>query len=82
MPNTEKYAKYDAAEFLRTPAEIRQFLEIVFEENQDDPATIAAAIGAAPGHMGWFGQRRRPALLEKASTRPFPKAAIPVSPTS
>jgi probable addiction module antidote protein len=47
MPNTEKYAKYDAAEFLRTPEEIQQFLEIVFEESQDDPAAIAAAIGEA-----------------------------------
>lgn len=47
MPHKEKFAKYDAADFLRTPAEIQEYLEIVFEENPDDPAVIAVAIGAA-----------------------------------
>lgn len=46
-PMAEKFSKYDAAEFLRTREEIRQFLEIVFEENRDDHVVIANAIGAA-----------------------------------
>jgi probable addiction module antidote protein len=77
MPSTEKYAKYDAAEFLRTPEEIQQFLEIVFEENQDDPATIAAAIGAATRAYGMVRTAKETGLTREGLYKAFSETGNP-----
>ncbi len=77
MPSAEKCAKYDAAEFLRTPEEIRQFLEIVFEENQDDPATIAAAIGAATRAHGMVKTARETGLTREGLYTAFSETGNP-----
>lgn len=51
----DKYAPYDPADYLRTPEEIREYLEIVFEENPDEPAVVLAAIAAAARAHGKVG---------------------------
>jgi probable addiction module antidote protein len=77
MPNTEKYVKYDAAEFLRTPEEIRQFLEIVFEENPDDPTTIAAAIGAAARAHGMVKTAKETGITREGLYKAFSETGNP-----
>lgn len=77
MPNTEKYEKYDAAEFLRTPEEIQQFLEIVFEENQGDPAVIAAAIGAATRAHGMMRTAKETGLTREGLYKAFSATGNP-----
>ncbi|MGE0004399.1 MAG: addiction module antidote protein [Parvibaculaceae bacterium] len=77
MPNAEKYARYDAAEFLRSPAEIQQFLEIVFEENQDDPAAIAAAIGAATRAHGMIRTAKETGLTREGLYKAFSESGNP-----
>jgi probable addiction module antidote protein len=76
MP-TERYAKYDAAEFLRTPDEVRQFLEIVFEENPDDPATIAAAIGAAARAHGMVKTAKETGITREGLYKAFSETGNP-----
>lgn len=77
MSNSEKYAKYDAAEFLRTPEEIQQFLEIVFEENQDAPAVIAAAIGAATRAHGMMRTAKETGLTREGLYKAFSETGNP-----
>lgn len=77
MSNTEKYAKYDAAEFLRTPEEIRQFLEIVFEENPDNPTVIATAIGAATRAHGMMKTAKETGLTREGLYKAFSETGNP-----
>ena len=41
----EKFSRWDAADHLRTTAQIAAYLEACMEEGGDDPAFIAAALG-------------------------------------
>jgi probable addiction module antidote protein len=41
----EKFTRWDAADHLRTKAQIAAYLEACMEEGGDDPAFIAAALG-------------------------------------
>ena len=77
MVHSEKYAKYDAAEFLRTPEEIQQFLEIVFEENPDDPTVIAAAIGAATRAHGMVKTAKETGLTREGLYKAFSETGNP-----
>ena len=43
--NTEHFNPFDAAEYLRSPADIAAYLEATIEESGDDPAVIARALG-------------------------------------
>lgn len=42
----EENGIFDAADYLRTPADAAAYLEAVLEESGDDPAVIARALGA------------------------------------
>lgn len=43
---TEQHGAFDAADYLRTPADAAAYLEAVLEEAGDDPAVITRALGA------------------------------------
>lgn len=50
---TEKFARYDSANYLRTPEEVAEYLLAAFEEGGDDAAYMAHVIGvAARAHGG------------------------------
>lgn len=40
-----KYSKYDTVDFLETEEDILAYFDAVMEENSDDPALIAKALG-------------------------------------
>jgi probable addiction module antidote protein len=48
----EKFTKYEAADYLKTPEDVATYLELCFEEAQGDPAIIAAALGTAARACG------------------------------
>ena len=41
----ETFSRYDAADYLKTDADMAAYLEACLEEAPDDPAVIAAALG-------------------------------------
>jgi probable addiction module antidote protein len=41
----EKFSSYDTADYLKSPADIRAYLEACMEEAGDDPVYIAVALG-------------------------------------
>ena len=50
---TERFSRYDSAEYLKTPADIAEYLIAAFEEAGDDAAYMAHVIGvAARAHGG------------------------------
>jgi probable addiction module antidote protein len=49
---TIKTAKFDAAEHLKTPEDIAAFIDAVIEEDGDDAAFIAKALGVAARAKG------------------------------
>lgn len=42
---TEKFSRYDSAEYLKTEEDIHAYIEAVMEEGGDDPAFITHALG-------------------------------------
>lgn len=49
----EKFARYDSAEYLKTPDEVAEYLVAAFEDGGDDAAYMAHVIGiAARAHGG------------------------------
>lgn len=49
----EKFARYDSAEYLKTPEEVAEYLVAAFEDGGDDAAYMAHVIGiAARAHGG------------------------------
>lgn len=53
MKNKEvTFAPYDTAEFLRTPQEIADYLETVFEEYGTDSRAVVRALGTAARAVG------------------------------
>ena len=48
----EKISDYNAADYLHTPEDVAEYLELCFEEAQGDPAVIAAALGNAARASG------------------------------
>jgi probable addiction module antidote protein len=49
----EKFARYDSADYLRTPEDVVEYLIAAFEEAGDDSAYMAHVIGnAARAHGG------------------------------
>jgi probable addiction module antidote protein len=49
---TVKTSRFDPAEHLQTPEDIAAFLEAAIEEDGDDPAFIARALGVAARAKG------------------------------
>jgi probable addiction module antidote protein len=50
---TEKFARYDSADYLKTPEDVAEYLLAAFEEGGDDAAYMAHVIGiAARAHGG------------------------------
>ncbi len=45
-PSDAEHGAFDAADYLRTPADAAAYLEAVVEEAGDDPAVLARALGA------------------------------------
>jgi probable addiction module antidote protein len=48
----EKISDYNAADYLKTPEDVAEYLEMCFEEAQGDPDVIAAALGNAARASG------------------------------
>ena len=50
---TERFARYDSADYLKTPEDVAEYLTAAFEEGGDDAAYMAHVIGvAARAHGG------------------------------
>tara|TARA_R110000850_G_scaffold142587_1_gene264617 strand:+ start:163 stop:462 length:300 start_codon:yes stop_codon:yes gene_type:complete len=45
MIKSEGFSRYDSADYLRSEEDIRNYLEAVMEEGQEDPAYLAKALG-------------------------------------
>jgi len=43
--NNEEFSRYDSADYLQSDADIAEYLAAVMEEEGDDPAYIARALG-------------------------------------
>ncbi len=43
--NSEKFSRYDSADYLKTDEDIAGYLEAAMEEGWDDPAFVAHALG-------------------------------------
>ena len=49
----EKFARYDSADYLKTPEDVAEYLVAAFEDGSDDAAYMAHVIGiAARAHGG------------------------------
>ena len=55
----EGFARFDAADYLRTPADAAAYLEAALEESGDDPAVVARAVGtsARAGHLSELARK-------------------------
>ncbi len=50
---TERFSRYDSADYLKTPDEVAEYLIVAFEEAGDDASYMAHVIGvAARAHGG------------------------------
>jgi probable addiction module antidote protein len=50
---TERFARYDSADYLKSPEDVAEYLTAAFEEGGDDAAYMAHVIGvAARAHGG------------------------------
>lgn len=49
---TLKLSPFDAADYLKTPEDMRDYLEACMEEGGDDPAFIAQALGVVARAQG------------------------------
>ncbi|HCN63624.1 MAG TPA: putative addiction module antidote protein [Pseudomonas sp.] len=63
---TEKFTRWDSAEFLKTEEDIGYYLEACMEEAGDDPAFIAKALGTIARARG-MSQVARDAGLSRES---------------
>jgi probable addiction module antidote protein len=63
---TEKFTRWDSAEFLKTEEDIGYYLETCMEEAGDDPAFIAKALGTIARARG-MSQVARDAGLSRES---------------
>jgi probable addiction module antidote protein len=58
----EKFARYDSADYLKTPEDVAEYVVAAFEDGGDDAAYMAHVIGiAARVHGGMTKLSRRPA---------------------
>ncbi|MCU1756794.1 addiction module antidote protein [Pseudomonas helleri] len=63
---TEKFTRWDSAEFLKTEEDIGYYLEACMEEAGDDPAFLAKALGTIARARG-MSQVARDAGLSRES---------------
>ena len=63
---TLKTSRFDAADYLDTPEQIAAYLELVLEEDGDDPAFIQKALGVAARAKG-MAELARAADMDRAS---------------
>ncbi len=61
MPRT-RTSKFDAADFLRTPADMAAYLEATFAESGDDPRAVVRALGTIARAKGMTSIARRAGL--------------------
>lgn len=57
--STEEFARFDGANYLRTPADAAAYLEAALEDSGDDPAAVALALGtiARSGNLSELARR-------------------------
>lgn len=46
-PKTERFTRYDSADYLKTPEDVAEYLIAAFEEGRADAAYMAHVIGIA-----------------------------------
>ena len=61
----EKISDYNAADYLKTPEDVAEYLELCFEEAQGDPSVIAAALGNAARASGMSQVARETGLTRE-----------------
>ena len=57
--STEEFDRFDGADYLRTPVDAAEYLEVALEESGDDPAAVARALGniARSGNLSELARR-------------------------
>ncbi|MES3000221.1 MAG: addiction module antidote protein [Pseudomonadota bacterium] len=61
----EKISDYNAGDYLKTPEDVAEYLELCFEEAQGDPGVIAAALGNAARASGMSQVARETGLTRE-----------------
>lgn len=63
---TEKFARYDSADYLKTPEDVAEYLLAAFEEGGDDAAYMAHVIGIAARAHGGMSKLARETGMTRA----------------
>lgn len=72
-----EFSPYDTAEFLRTPEEIADFLEAIFEYHGDEPKTIIKALGTVARAQGMLKIAKSTGLQRQGLYKSFSEAGNP-----
>jgi len=71
------WARYDTADYLKTPADVAAFLQLCFEEDGEDPAFIARFLGILARSQGMAELASKTGLAREGLYRSLPPTAIP-----
>jgi len=72
-----KFTRYDAADYLKTHADMAEFLIACFEEAPDDPAYIAEAIGTVTRAYGMTKMAKETGLSREGLCKAFSQDGNP-----
>jgi probable addiction module antidote protein len=74
----EKFARYDSADYLKTPEDVAEYLIAAFEEASDDAAYMAHVIGvAARAHGGMTKLARETGMTRAGLHKALSKGGNP-----
>jgi probable addiction module antidote protein len=73
----EKFSHYDSADYLKTPAELAEYLAVSFEEGGDDPAYMAQVIGVAARAHGMMQLAKETGLSREGLYKALSKDGNP-----
>ena len=68
---TDRFARYDSADYLETPEDVAEYLVAAFEEGGDDAAYMAHVIGIAARAHGGMTKLAKETGLTRAAMRFF-----------
>src|SRR6201997_702490 len=75
---TERFTRYDSADYLKTPEEVAEYLIAAFEEAGDDAAYMAHVIGvAARAHGGMTKLARETGMTRAGLHKALSKGGNP-----
>src|ERR1700722_8715042 len=73
----EKFSHYDSADYLKSPAELAEYLAVSFEEGGDDPAYMAHVIGVAARAHGMMQLAKETGLSREGLYKALSKDGNP-----